>query len=100
MENGHRVRNNNGNRDRTRGMRCEVEQIGVWGLGFGTANGDGEHETSKYWNMKHVGERDQGRRYEQVHRNDKAGDNGPNRAGPGDPRRLRAGSETRPELRR
>ena len=59
-------------------MRCEVEQDGVWGSGFGTGIGDGEHETSEYRNMKHVGERDQGWRYERIRRNDKAGDNGPN----------------------
>ena len=100
MENGHRVGNNNGNRNRTRGMRCKVERDRVRGSGFGTGIGDREHEISEYRNMKHVGERDQGRRYERIHRNDKAGDNGLNRAGPGDPRRLHAGSETRLELGR
>ena len=33
--NGHRVGNNNGNRNRTRGMQCKVEQNGDWGSGFG-----------------------------------------------------------------
>ena len=77
-----------------------MEQDGVRGSGFVTGIGDGEHETSEYRNMKRVGEWDQGWKYERICRNDKAGDNGPNRAGPGDPRRLHAGSETRPELGR
>ena len=51
-------------------------------------------------NMKHVGERNQERGYERISRNDRVGDNRPNRAGPEDRRRLRAGSEARPELGR
>ena len=74
--------------------------IRVRGLEWGSGIGDGEHETSEYRNMKRMGERDQGWRYERTRRNDKAGDNGPNRAGPGDPRRLHAGSKTQPELGR
>ena len=46
-------------------------------------------------NMKHVGEQNQEWGYEQISRNDKAGDNRPNRARPEDHRRLRAGSEAR-----
>ena len=43
--NRHRVGNNNGNRNRTRGMRCKVEQNAMrsgteWGSGFGVWNGD------------------------------------------------------------
>ena len=51
-------------------------------------------------NMKRMGEQDQEWGYEQISRNDKAGDNGPNRAGPEDRRRLRAGSEAQPQLGR
>ena len=51
-------------------------------------------------NMKRVGERDQERGYEQINRNDKAGDNGLNRAGLEDHRRLRIRSEAQPELGR
>ena len=53
--NGHRVGNNNGNRNRTWGMQCEVERngergtgIGVRGLGFRAGFGDGGHETNEY----------------------------------------------------
>ena len=66
--------------------------FGVWnrdwslerGLEFGTGIGVGNMRQNKYQNMKHVEERDQEQGYERINRNDKAGDNGLNRAGPGD----------------
>ena len=61
MGNGHRVGNNNGNRNRTRGMRCEVERNGDQGLGFRMGIGAG--------NMKCVGEWDQEWGCEQISRN-------------------------------
>ena len=48
---------------------------------------------NEYRNMKHVGEWNQGQGYELISRNDKAGNNGLNRAGLEDRRRLHAGSE-------
>ena len=105
MGNRHRVGNNNGNRNRTRGMRCEVEWdvdrgSGIGGRGSEQGSGTGNMKQANIGNMKPVGERNQERGYEQISRNDKAGDNGPNRARPGDQRRLHAGSEARLELRR
>ena len=65
-----------------------------WGLGTGNM------KQMNIGNMKHVGEQNQEQGYERISRNDKAGDNGPNRAGPEDHRRLHAGSEAWLELRR
>ena len=50
--------------------------------------------------MKRMGGQDQEQGYERISRNDKAGDNGPNRAGLEDCRRLHTGSEAQPELGR
>ena len=84
-----------------------------WGLGFGTGfgvqNGDrglergsgtGNMKQVNIGNMKHVGEWNQEQGYERISRNDKAGNNGPNRARLEDHRRLHAGSEAWLELRR
>ena len=90
-------------------METEIEQeecdakwngtgFGVWGSEWGL--GTGNMKQMNIGNMKRVGERDQEWGYERISRNDKAGDNGLNRAGPEDRRRLRARSEARPELGR
>ena len=63
-------------------------------------SGTGNMKQTNIGNMKCMGERNQERGYEQISRNDKAGDNRPNRAGLEDRRRLRARSEARPELGR
>ena len=76
MENGHRVGNNNGNRNRTRGMRCEVERDGDWGSERGL--GMGNMKQANIGNMKPVGEQNQERGYERISRNDKVGNNRPN----------------------
>ena len=55
---------------------------------------------NKYRKHEKCGEWDQEQGYERISRNDKAGGNGSNRAGLEDCRRLHAGSEARPELRR
>ena len=90
-------------------METEIEQevcnakwngtgIGVWGTERGL--GTGNMKQANIGNMKCVGERNQEQGYERISRNDKAGDNRPNRAGLEDCRRLHAGSEARPELGR
>ena len=50
--------------------------FGVWGSERGS--GTGNMKQTNIGNMKHVGERNQEWGYEQISRNDKAGDNGPN----------------------
>ena len=75
-------------------MQCKVEWNGDRGSGVGNM------KQTNIRNMECVGERDQEQGYEQISRNDKAGDNGPNQAGPEDRRRLHARSEARPELGR
>ena len=77
-----------------------MEWSGIQGLGFGTGIGAGNMKQNKYRNMKHMEERDQEQGYERINRNDKAGDNGPNRARPEDHRRLHAGSKAQQELGR
>ena len=75
-------------------------QNGDRGSGFETRIGAGNMKQNEYQNMKHVGEWNQGRGYKRISKIDKAGDNGPNQAGPEDRRRLHAGSEAQPELGR
>ena len=98
--NGHRVRNNDGNRNRTIGMQCEVEWNGDWGSGFGTGIGYGEHKTNEYPNHETCGEMESGMGIWMNRQNDKTGDNGSNRARPEDCRRLHIEFEAWPELRK
>ena len=90
-------------------METEIEQeecdvkwnrmgIGVPGSEWGS--GMGNMKQTNIGNMKCVGEWDQGWGYERISRNDKAGNNGLNRVGPEDRRRLHAGSKARLELGR
>ena len=74
--------------------------IRVWGLGFGTGFRVGDMKQNEHQKHETRGGTGLGTGDEQISKNDKAGGNGLNRAGPVDRRRLQARSKARPELGR
>ena len=82
------------------GRNAKWNRTGIGDRGLEQGSSMGNMKQMSIGNVKHVGEWNQGRGYEQVSRNDKTWDNGPNRARLEDRRRLCTRSKAWPELGR